>query len=103
MARKKLPKHTGNTNNSGIRSHKVYNKYHCTQTVKVLDIQNCPQTISKMLKQPNFFTVILLHSKGRTCKVLPFYGFWFIFMISFVAPTGFFDFLGIFSHLHWEP
>ena len=37
---------------------------------------------TKFLSQSAFYT-----SKGSTCKVLPFYNFWFKLMISCVAPT----------------
>ena len=56
--------------------------------------------ISKMLKQPNFFSESAFYmytSKKSTCKILPFYDFWFKFYGKFCNPYPIVDFLRIFN------
>ena len=60
--------------------------------------------ISKMLKQPNFFLELAFYtSKGRTCKVLSFYDFWFTFNDKFCSAYPIVDFLRIFNRQNRKP
>ena len=60
--------------------------------------------ISKMLKQPNFFFQSAFYtSKGRICKLLSFYNFWFEFYDKFCSHYPTVNFLRIFNHQNREP
>ena len=55
----------------------------------MLETQNCLQHDIKNAKATKFLSQSAFDtSKGRTCKVLPFYDFWFLsFMVNSVAPA----------------
>ena len=61
-------KHTRNTNSSGIRFYKqIYNGYHCTETAKMLDTQNCLQNHIKNAKATKFLSQLAFYtSKERS-------------------------------------
>ena len=98
-------KHTMNTNDNEIRFHKqIYNEQHCTKTAKILVTQNCLQNYiknakaTKYLSQSAFYT-----SKGHTCKVLPFYDFWFKFHDKFCIPYPIVEILRVCDHQNRKP
>ena len=65
----------------------------------MLDTQNCLQNHIKNAKATKFLIQSAFYtSKGRTCKVLPFYDFWFKFYNKFCSPYWIVDVLRIFNH-----
>ena len=70
----------------------------------MLDTQNCLQNRMKNAKATKFLSQSPFYgSKGRTCKVLSFYDFWFKFSEKFCSPNRIVDFLRIFNHQSREP
>ena len=64
------------------------NEYHCTKTAKMLYTQNCHQNCIKNAEATKFISQSACYtSKGRTCKVLHFYSFWFKFYDKFRSST----------------
>ena len=74
------------------------------KTANMLDTQNCLQNHIKNTKTTKFLLQSIFYtSKGSTCKVLPFYDFWFTFYYKFCSPYPIVDFLRIFNHQNQEP
>ena len=98
-------KHTRNTNNTGICFYKqIYTEQYCTKTAETLDSQNRLQNCFKNAKTTIFLYELAFYtSKGRTCKVLSFYDFWFMFNDKFYSPYPIVDFLRIFIHHNRKP
>ena len=60
--------------------------------------------ISKMLNTTKFLSGLAFYtSKGRTCKVLSFYDFWFTFNDKFCSPYPIVGILRIFNHQNRKP
>ena len=70
----------------------------------MLDSQNRLQNYFKNAKTTKFLSELVFYtSKGRTCKVLPFYDFWFTFNDKFCSPYPIVDFLRLFNHQNRKP
>ena len=88
-------KYSRNTNNSGIRFISRFTMNNISPKLqKCWTLKIASKTMSKMLSNQISFTVAFYTCKGRTCKVLHFQGFWFMFYDKFYPIV---DFLRIFS------